>query len=64
MLQLRYVSEQANVERILRGTWCTPKTAKVIEKGKCIFKIREVWHSQKINASKDFFPIIQILGRK
>ena len=53
MLQLRYVSEHTNVERILRGTWCTPKTAKVVEKGRCILKIHEVWHSQKINASKD-----------
>ena len=53
MLQLRYVSEHTNVEHILRGTWCTPKTAKVVEKGKCILKIHEVWHFQKINASKD-----------
>ena len=40
---------------MLRGTWCTPKIAKVVEKGKCILKIHEVWHSQKINVSKDVF---------
>ena len=62
MLQLRYVSEHTNVEGILRGTWFTLMTTKVVEKGKCIFKIHEVWHSQKINASKDFFPTIKILG--
>ena len=47
---------------MLRGTWCTPKIAKVVEKGKCILKIHEVWHSQKINVSKDVLSNLQILG--
>ena len=48
---------------MLRGTWCTPKIAKVVEKGKCILKTHEVWHSQKINVScRGRLSNLQILG--
>ena len=34
----------SDVDRILRGTWCTPELVKAVEKGYTLIKIHEVWH--------------------
>ncbi|CAH3168038.1 unnamed protein product [Porites lobata] len=44
MLQRTHYCSHTDVERMLRGTWCTPEIEKAIEKGYQIIKIHEVWH--------------------
>ena len=34
----------SDVDRMLRGTWCTPELVKAVENGYTLVKIHEVWH--------------------
>ena len=44
MLQRVHYCTHTDVERTLRGTWCTPEIEKAVEKGYIIKHIHEVWH--------------------
>ena len=44
MLQRVHYCTHTDVERTLRGTWCTPEIEKAVEKGYVIKHIHEVWH--------------------
>ena len=44
MLQRVHYCTHTDVQRMLRGTWCTPEIEKAIEKGYTLIKIHEVWH--------------------
>ena len=44
MLQRVHYCTHTDVERTLRGTWCTPEIEKALEKGYIIKHIHEVWH--------------------
>ena len=44
MLQRVHYCMHTDVERMLRGTWCTPEIEKAVEKGYVIKHIHEVWH--------------------
>ena len=37
-------THHSDVDRMLRGTWCTPELVKAVEKGYTLLKIHEVWH--------------------
>ena len=44
MLQRTHYCHHSDVDRMLRGTWCTPELVKAVEKGYTLVKIHEVWH--------------------
>ena len=44
MLQRVHYCTHTDMERMLRGTWCTPEIEKAVEKGYVIKHIHEVWH--------------------
>ena len=44
MLQRVHYCTHTDVQRMLRGTWCTPEIEKAVEKGYVIKHIHEVWH--------------------
>ena len=44
MLTRTHYCPHSYVERMLRGTWCTPELVKAVEKGYTLVKIHEVWH--------------------
>ena len=44
MLHRTLYCHHSDVDRMLRGTWCTPKLVKAVEKGYTLDKIHEVWH--------------------
>ena len=44
MLQRVHYCTHTDVERMLRGTWCTPEIEKAVEMGYVIKHIHEVWH--------------------
>ncbi|CAH3171078.1 unnamed protein product [Porites lobata] len=44
MLTRTHYCPHSDVDRTLRGTWCTPELVKAVEKGYTLIKIHEVWH--------------------
>ena len=44
MLQRTHYCYHSDVDRMLRGTWCTLELVKAVEKGYTLVKIHEVWH--------------------
>ena len=44
MLTRTQFCPHSDVDRTLRGTWCTPELVKAVEKGYTLIKIHEVWH--------------------
>ena len=44
MLQRTHYCIHSDVERMLRGSWCTPELVKAVQKGYQIIKIHEVWN--------------------
>ena len=44
MLHRTHYCHHSDVDRMLRGTWCTPELVKAVEKGYTLVKIHEVWH--------------------
>ena len=44
MLHRTHYCRHSDVDRMLRGTWCTPELLKAVEKGYTLLKIHEVWH--------------------
>ena len=44
MLHRTHYCYHSDVDRMLRGTWCTPELVKAVEKGYTLVKIQEVWH--------------------
>ena len=44
MLHRTHYCHHSDVDRILRGTWCTHELIKAVEKGYTLVKIQEVWH--------------------
>ena len=44
MLHRTHYCHHSDVDRMLRGTSCTPKLVKAVEKGYTLLKIHEVWH--------------------
>ena len=44
LLQRVHYCTHTDVERTLRGTWCTPEIEKAVEKGYIVKNIHEVWH--------------------
>ena len=58
MLQRVHYCTHSDVERMLRGTWCTPELIKAIEKGYVIKHIHEVWNfpprQQKTGLFRDY----------
>ena len=44
MLSRDHYYPHSDADRTLRGTWCTPKLVKAVEKGYTLVKIPEVWH--------------------
>ena len=44
MLQRIHYCVHSDIDRIIRGTWCTPELEKAIEKGYTLVKIHEVWN--------------------
>ena len=52
MLHRNHYCHHSDVDRMLRGTWCTPELVKAVEKGYTPVKIHEVWHLLKINVGR------------
>ena len=44
MLHRTHYCHHSDVDRMLRGTWCTPELFKAVEKGYTLVKINEVCH--------------------
>ena len=44
MLHRTDYCHHSDVDRMLRGTWCTPELVKAVENGYTLVKIHEVWH--------------------
>ena len=44
LLQRSYQCPHEEVERVFRGTWCTPELLQAVEEGYVIRRIHEVWH--------------------
>ena len=44
ILHRTHYCHHSDVDRMLRGTWCTPELVKAVEKGYTLVKIHEVWH--------------------
>ena len=44
LLERTQCCHHSDVQRMIRGTWCTPEIEKAVEKGHRIIKIHEVWH--------------------
>ena len=44
MLTRTHYCPHSDTDRMPRGTWCTPKLVKAVEKGYTLIKIHEVWH--------------------
>ena len=44
MLTRTHYCPHSDSDCTLRGTWCTPKLVKAVEKGYTLVKIHEVWH--------------------
>ena len=44
MLHHTHYCHHSDVDRMLRGTWCTPELVKAVEKGYSLVNIHEVWH--------------------
>ena len=55
MLQRVHYCTHSDVERMLRGTWCTPEIQKAVEKGYQIRKIHEVFHFPTVQRRTGLF---------
>ena len=57
MLHRTHYCHHSDVDRMLRGTWCTPELVKAVEKGYTLLKIHEVWNFPEHQCRTGLLPM-------
>ena len=55
LLERTQYCHHSDVQRMIRGTWCTPEIEKAVENGYRIIKIHEVWHFPSVQRKTSLF---------